>query len=235
MKLFRYLKAEAGIKTISEMRFRIGRIHELNDSSEFFADYKRNGTSLPPDRVCSLIESIKRDKTKTTGILCFSAADVSSVLMWAHYADGGRGICVEIDSGMLGLSQGSLMPINYGPIPCINVEEILDFTPEREEARLKSVGRIHYSKGDAWKYENEYRVFLSLKDSVLFIDPLSNHESYFYELKLGAIQAVYVGANAANQTLDLISYLLKKHMQNISLFKMIYDASKNALVSKELK
>ena len=59
MILRRYLPADAGIKTLADLRLRIGRIHEANDPSEFLANYTLHGAALPPSWSAFLTGMVK--------------------------------------------------------------------------------------------------------------------------------------------------------------------------------
>lgn len=96
-------------------------------------------------------------------ILCFVDAEfakgVSDQLMWAHYAGGGRGIRIWIDSDKLPQSYPLIFRVNY-----------LECRPTIDLATLKSYKdmskwgpfyqQVWLSKSLAWKYENEYRLMV---------------------------------------------------------------------------
>lgn len=93
-------------------------------------------------------------KTKT-GIACFSESD-DSILMWSHYANNHRGICVEYD----------LMKINeqlgFSPVPVVYGGERVRFgtiAPDKYEAESKRVLiESLTSKSQEWDYEREWRI-----------------------------------------------------------------------------
>ena len=97
-----------------------------------------------------------------TYVCCFSE-DNKSNLMWSHYADSNRGICIEYDFNLLpseGLFRKTLFPIAYMKEP-LNVEDLLE-----DDERLiydypidAAVLCTGITKADVWRYEREWRSF----------------------------------------------------------------------------
>ncbi len=91
----------------------------------------------------------------TTGVSCLSEAE-DSLLMWAHYANNHRGICVEYD----------LLEINstlqFTAIPVIYSEEraCFNFFQQQgiENDTLKLFIQSLISKSPEWSYEKEWRI-----------------------------------------------------------------------------
>lgn len=78
-------------------------------------------------------------------LICSLSKTFDSHLLWAHYAEGFRGLAIEVD-----LPQNSLIqPVEYGCVP-INV----DF----ESNSPPTPRRILLSKYVEWKYEEEVRI-----------------------------------------------------------------------------
>ncbi len=99
----------------------------------------------------SAFEALK----ETIGISCLSESE-NSLLMWAHYADNHRGICVEYN--LLETNQ----QLNFTPVPVmytdikacfdsLNLETI-------EQDTFKLFIRSITSKSPEWKYEREWRI-----------------------------------------------------------------------------
>lgn len=96
----------------------------------------------------------------TVGVSCFSESE-DSLLMWAHYANNHRGICVEYD----------LLEINnilkFTAIPIIYSQERTRFNlfkPERiENDAIGLFIQSLTSKSPEWSYEKEWRI---IRDNV---------------------------------------------------------------------
>ena len=96
--------------------------------------------------LCQTFEEMK----KTTGITCLSEK-YDSLLMWAHYANNHRGICVEYE--LLEINE----QLNFAPVPIIYdndraVYSSIDDNPI--EVFIKSLT----SKSSEWSYEKEWRI-----------------------------------------------------------------------------
>lgn len=87
------------------------------------------------------------------GIVSFSE-DNANDLMWAHSADGERGICVGIDvRRVLSMEQSkriALLPINY--VPRVRLHGADELSATRNAIGLLTVKR------PAWSYEREWRL-----------------------------------------------------------------------------
>lgn len=82
------------------------------------------------------------------GITCFSKVR-DDILMWAHYADKHKGLCLEFDGSANCNFFGEALPVEYE-----------DFTPvPLGEDSMKAMTRIILTKSKHWSYEREYRIF----------------------------------------------------------------------------
>lgn len=98
-----------------------------------------------------------REVLTSRGICCFSA-DARSILMWAHYANGHKGICLiyEMDDELV--RRRFLGEVIYSDEPA--VVKLYEYDPEKNvdphpEWGDKSL-RTKFSK---WRYEQEWRLF----------------------------------------------------------------------------
>ena len=89
-----------------------------------------------------------------TGMLCLSAINYD-ILMWSHYADAHRGICLEFT--MQGQEPGHMdffartFPVHYQ-------DEVPSFNFYKPENELEIVRATVLTKASHWKYEEEYRI-----------------------------------------------------------------------------
>ena len=147
-RLYCYRNAEYGLKTLRDQSLRISRIKELNDPFELLAP------SLTDQARRRAVKFFKEDQNRTTGILCFSK-DWNSPVMWAHYAERHKGVCLGFDVAKSSSSGETLLaPVSY-------VKHRLSWPRERGEEFLD---RILLTKFDHWSYEHECRMLLKLED-----------------------------------------------------------------------
>jgi hypothetical protein len=107
-------------------------------------------------------------------VACFSG-NMKSPLMWSHYADGMKGVCIAYNRDCLEKTNAfKLYPIKYNKAPIAMDYSHLKMVPVREDyskydfeindtsviseklVRLNSYEYL-YQKHDIWNYENEFR------------------------------------------------------------------------------
>lgn len=98
--------------------------------------------------------SFKKMRT-TTGISCLSESE-DSLLMWAHYANNHRGICVEYELIEINKQLG------FSPVPVIYSAERADFSSIAQDTVEKDITKVFItsltSKSLEWSYEKEWRI-----------------------------------------------------------------------------
>lgn len=90
--------------------------------------------------------------TNKVGVFCVSTKR-DDILMWSHYGDSHRGICLEFD-GMAPL-MGHAQRVTYSQQRPIINPYVDDNMVALEKAML--------TKSDHWKYESEWRLFRNIK------------------------------------------------------------------------
>lgn len=152
----------------------------------------------------------------TMGIACLSESD-ESLLMWAHYADNHRGICVEYD--LMEINK----QLNFTPVPIIYSNDRVCFnslnpnTVEKDSFALFL--RSITSKSEEWSYEHEWRI---IRDEVACGDRWDSE-------KKGALldmirpNSITLGCVAEEQFEKSIKEYCKEY--RISLYKMQKDKS----------
>ena len=160
MRIYHFIDAKWGLDDIRQRRLKISRIGELNDPFEFLAFSARDKD------VRRAFQQTKEEISKTKGILCFSK-NWRNPLLWSHYADSHRGLCLGFEIKTERLDK--IRYISHRPEPDL---EILSRSDGTEEKYMQT---ILGSKFSHWRYEQEYRLFVELSD----LDDAS--ENYFVE------------------------------------------------------
>lgn len=173
-------------------------------SMEEFFLFLEEKVSMTGDRFCakdgsklyyfSSMNSVHRRKNGT--LACFSE-EGDNIIMWSHYANSHKGVCLE-----------------YEP-------QLLDKSNPEHSSILTSIRKVWYSnlrfedkeglfspfvKSNAWNYEKEWRLF---KES---FDP--------EKIKFPCLKSVYLGMNFGYQTneLDRIIKALSNKTRKIELY-----------------
>ena len=154
--LYRYLPADAAIKTIESRCFRVSRITELNDPFEWSFGF--DGSR--PERIAE--DRRERDEmiqefNEKWGVLCFCEVFKDPV-MWSHYADRHRGLVIEIKANV---HEDAYHKVLYSRRPILQQNWLDD--RERHAQELKGTFKKFFRfKARSWKYEREWRVVISL-------------------------------------------------------------------------
>jgi hypothetical protein len=175
-------------------------------------------------------ECIKKSHSKR--IACFMEDEDDIIFsytpMWAHYADNGKGFCVEYDmektndidflKSVFSKNETdsilyskklnhSLLPVAYSssrvdlPIKFFNEMSNEEYQVEIEKAVLLSC----ISKSNLWSAEKEYRLILNADDDIF-------HEN-LYENKISFpfIKTIYLGYNMEESIKKLFYHFAKKN------------------------
>ena len=144
MRVYHFISDEFGLKDLKERRLKIARITELNDPFEFLS------VDLSDRDLRRAMKDTKEELSKSNGLLCFSK-NWKNPVMWSHYADKHRGICLGFD-----------MP----QVPPTKVEYVKKRLPKPAVFDETFMKRLLFTKFNHWKYEEEYRAYLSLEDVI---------------------------------------------------------------------
>ncbi|GAA04810.1 DUF2971 domain-containing protein [Photobacterium leiognathi] len=166
----------------------------------------------------SLEYKIRKDILKTN-VCCFSKEHKNS-LMWSHYADGMRGLCIVYNKNELIKSGVNLADIKY--VDSVDKTNIYDLnlvevdTKNRDKyiatisAYLDDLYKYSYFKSIDWKYEKEVRSIIT-----------HNNDNFIpggqiVSLGKSAITAIIVGSKMPKYNRDIIQMICKE--KNITLY-----------------
>lgn len=172
-----------------------------------------------------------------TYVCCFSAKS-DSTLMWSHYANSNKGICISYDFNQWkqGVPQRNLLfPIAYSNTP-IGISDLLDDEQKKlcEYPIDTAVLCAALNKAVEWNYENEWRLLLILEsghDSTqripirIFVKPSAIYFGYHFLKNCFYYDS---GSEAERETceknIENINRLLKYlDINQISVFLMLPD------------
>jgi hypothetical protein len=137
-----------------------------------------------PARAATLITEISDSLGPTIAqryrVYCLGP-DVGSLLMWAHYADSHRGVCLEFSL------RNTVM---CSALKCEYLKEfpVLRLHSDEVEDGL----RVLLAKADPWSYEKEYRIVAQEREQAIVQGTLMTDKG-FLKLPEGALVSVIVG------------------------------------------
>ncbi len=192
MRVYKFLNAKWGVKALEDRRLKIARISDLNDPFELL------GTNLSNRELRTAFVEMKYALAKNRGLLCFSKR-WRNPLLWGHYSDGHRGLCLGFD-----VPDELLMSVTYTRKRTTS-EKLFSNDQSVKEREMK---RLLSTKFSHWRYENEVRCFVNLEDK----DPHNGH--YFFEFSNEMqIKQILVGAEACISRRDVETALGDENAQ----------------------
>jgi hypothetical protein len=115
-----------------------------------------NGSELYVKYLVRDIDAYVKECFKDHGVLSL-AGRWNCPLMWSHYANEHRGICIEYTTD--DHRCGVLAPVNYNSSRYLKVSDLIEwFLGRSPAARNKVFEQYFLAKASQWKYEKEWRV-----------------------------------------------------------------------------
>ncbi len=176
-RLYYLTSAQHGISSISLRRIKVARLNEVNDPFELMALNCLKGGNR------RALKEFKALKTGQIGMVCFSEVSKNSV-MWSHYADRHRGMCLGFDvDETLGIS--GIRKVVY-EAEKLKLDDDLGSTEALPPAIQE---RLLVIKFKDWAYEKEWRVFVELskthQEGGLYFLPFDDARLRLREVVLG--------------------------------------------------
>lgn len=189
MRAYKFLNLKHGLRSLREKRLKISTLSDLNDPFEL-SPYE-----LTDETLRRVVHNFRVALSNTRGLLCFSK-DWRDPVIWAHYADSHKGLCLGFE-----IPDEMCHRVTYEP-------ERLPFPaqPTLEDAKV-----LLSTKYVNWQYEQEIRVWAELNDK----------EGQFYFAPFGAslrLVAVIAGASCTIAESKLIE-VLEPSAKDITLIK----------------
>ncbi|WP_417705701.1 DUF2971 domain-containing protein [Rheinheimera aquimaris] len=198
MRLYHFLNEHYGLENIRNQRLKIARINDLNDPFEFL------GVNFGDKSIRNAFQKMKNRINEQRGLLCFSTK-WSNPVMWSHYANNHKGLCLGFD-----VANESIGPVSYSASRlAVDLEQL----KSPNDLSIEYITQILFTKYTHWKYENEYRAFVTLEEA----DEKTGH--YFAEFSERLIlKQVIVGAESSISRKQL-SEALGTKLQNVEQLK----------------
>lgn len=150
MRAYHLLSERWAIEALKKQRLKVSLFNDMNDPFELL------GVALTRKEDRLIFQRIKQELNGEIGALCFSKR-WSNPVLWSHYADKHRGICLGFD-----LLDGWVQHVEYRGT---RLEE--DFATGLVKASKEDIGiKLLKTKFEHWRYEEEVRFIVKLKDIV---------------------------------------------------------------------
>lgn len=157
---------------------KVSRLDALNDIFEF-----RNH-NLSDGETRELFEWVINDGSKERGIICFSRIWQSPV-MWGHYGDSNRGVCLGFDIDINSLAKIKYIRKRVSLMP----SDVPTSRNQPQEKRDEFLDVLLETKYKDWKYEKEMRLPIRIGEEE------ANASLVFAPFHIvGTLKKIYVGA-----------------------------------------
>ena len=189
MRVYHFLPAVYALEDIEKRRIKISEIDQLNDPFELWC------VSQKGKQIRSALRNYKKEMGERFGLICF-CEHWHNPLLWSHYADRHRGICLGFD-----VDDRGLKPVNYAK--------------ERSDLKIpltkENADELLYTKYRDWKYEEEWRNWFQLDER--------EDGHYFYPFdKFIQLREVIAGPLCTDSK-DRIEQALRGYPETVSVIK----------------
>ncbi|HYG47243.1 MAG TPA: DUF2971 domain-containing protein [Allosphingosinicella sp.] len=175
------------------------------------------GLSRPIRETELLMADTQQQIRREIGVCSFSES-FDHILMWAHYADAHRGICLRFNVRLAGPRFALAFPVTYSPErPVINMVE------KRPKALME---QVLLTKADFWQYEREWRLFDHVRGPGLYEFPPPALDGIIFGAAISAEdrEEVTSWASAAKLRSELLQARLDDQLFKLRVDKIDHQA-----------
>lgn len=179
--------------------------------------------SHPDFKQASKIE-FNKTINENIGILSLTTNN-KNLLMWAHYANSHKGICIEFDKSHKFFNQKKSEKDSLRHLAQVQYQN------ERPSLYLSEYNEfdVFLTKSNHWEYEEEYRMLMPLKDADQKINN-GFEDIYLFNFPKDSLKTIYLGTKISNENKDKIINLIQneKDYNHVEIFETkisdeIYD------------
>lgn len=122
-----------------------------------YGDYKTDPETAAyyTRRLASHIDELLSQELSNHGVLSL-AKRWNCPLMWSHYAEEHKGLCIEYDLGDTAFHD--LRPVSYNRPRAVRVSDLVEWKIKgRASVKAQVLDTVFFSKAPQWRYEREWR------------------------------------------------------------------------------
>lgn len=194
-------------------------LHDKNIQADFQINSIKDVPQKDVDQIYQASEKLFKERQdellNKRGCTCFSANN-TNILLWSHYADGHRGICLKFDTSFEPFTK--VKKVDYRlDFPSVNLVKMMFGNSDEV---IEEASKPILSKYKCWDYEEEWRIF-----------HLEPNKEYVYPVE--ALNSVYFGLNVNPADLEIVCLVLQGQSKNIKFYRALKDKSKYSLSFEE--
>lgn len=180
--------------------------------SVFLEESIKKSRSKTLEECVQVIQGLHDLVEKEIGVLCLSS-DPMNILMYSHYADRHRGVCMEFT-----LQQDNIF--NPEQVRYVRDFPSLDFGLSHDVNKALAVTLVA-TKSEVWEYEQEYR-------------SLRGGGAGIVEIPDNYLSGIIFGCAASDETVQAVMDVVKQSGKNIKLSKAVKSDSSFSLTMEQL-
>jgi hypothetical protein len=164
----------------------------------------RNLMSLPGELEAKFVDMEPEMYKRLCGlyrVYCLSEV-CDSPLMWAHYTDSHKGICLEFDA----LAAPFFRENGAAKVTYRATYPAVDITDPGYESLI--------TKSDVWAYEREWRI-VAEERAVAQAAGTIKTDNDFLTLPPGVLKSIIIGCLASEESRQLVASLVRTHAPNV--------------------
>ena len=207
------------IKTIAENKLFFSNPYNFNDPYDCNVSVERNSSEeeirkwglrlgANKENIDWVVKQIKADpeyvqkiimvNLSRCGICCFSTI-FDSILMWSHYADYHKGICLKFDV--------TKDPDLFNPPLEVKYSRVLPHYDHFISDKEIFFEKFIQTKYADWSYESEFRIFKTEEH-------INRNKSRIFKFKNEALTEIIFGTNTSEEDIKIIKKLCEKSGKN---------------------
>lgn len=181
----------------------------LNDVSIDFCN--RQMDSMRSSLAFRRMEEALIGTVRSSGILCLTK-DSQNILMWSHYADNHKGICLGfspegLNNSIFKLAKPVLYTYKY---PKLYIDDIMrDISDKQFDYTEKLINMYTLTKFKDWAYEKEWRIF----------EPIYSEKERIKKFDAKELRQVILGAKIESSDATAIRKLVKEKYPHVKIFQ----------------
>lgn len=198
MRLYQLGSAHYALQNVEQRQLKISRIDDLNDPFELLGAMQRD-----KDWRRAFAQAKNQIHTKD-GVLCFSRSWRNPVL-WSHYGDKHRGICLGFD-----VDDNVTIPVSYAA-DLLRLK--LDKAKLHEPFSKQVANQLLTTKFKDWAYEEEVRILASLAKA------RCNDGLYFYSFAPNLVLREVILGPRCDTSIDEVRSLVQSFDPHVHVLK----------------
>jgi hypothetical protein len=149
MRAYHLMSEKWACESLRKKRLKLARFDDMNDPFELL------GVELKSPQDRADFQALKQEMARTVGMLCFSKT-WSNPVLWSHYADKHRGLCLGFD-----IPDEWAVEVSY-----TGARLKADLEHSLPSEKNSSFGhKLLTTKFSHWRYEKEVRTIIRLENS----------------------------------------------------------------------